>query len=72
MTNKEFCGIINQYMILNINYGEKDMKKYSNFLRITALLVMVIITCSGCGLLNFAGTLNNGTVVPTNPPAGDV
>ena len=72
MTNKEFCGIINQYMILNINYGEKDMKKYSNFLRITALLVMVIITCSGCGLLNIAGTLNNGTVVPTNPPAGDV
>ncbi|MBR3788693.1 MAG: DUF4474 domain-containing protein [Clostridia bacterium] len=48
------------------------MKKYTNFLRLTALLVMVIVTCSGCGLLNIAGTLNNGTVVPTNPPAGDV
>ena len=48
------------------------MKKYTNILRITALLVMVIVTCSGCGLLNIAGTLNNGTVVPTNPPAGDV
>lgn len=72
MTNKEFCGIMNWYMILNKKYGEKDMKKYSNILRITALLVMVIITCSGCGLLNIAGTLNNGNVVPTNPPAGDV
>lgn len=72
MTNKEICGIIVWYMILNTIYGEKDMKKYTNFLRLTALLVMVIVTCSGCGLLNIAGTLNNGTVVPTNPPAGDV
>ena len=72
MTNDEIYGIIWQYMIFSIIYGEKDMKKYSDFLRITALLVMVIITCSGCGLLNIAGTLNNGTVVPTNPPAGDV
>lgn len=72
MTNDEIYGIIWQYMIFSIIYGEKDMKKHSNFLRITALLVMVIITCSGCGLLNIAGTLNNGTVVPTNPPAGDV
>lgn len=72
MTNNEIYGIIWKYMIFSIIYGEKDMKKYSNFLRITALLVMVIITCSGCGLLNIAGTLNNGTVVPTNPPAGDV
>lgn len=48
------------------------MKKYANILRITSLLVMVIVTCSGCGLLNIAGTLNNGAVVPTNPPAGDV
>ena len=72
MTNVEICGIIVQYMILNTFYGEKDMKKYTNILRITALLVMVIVTCSGCGLLNIAGTLNNGTVVPTNPPAGDV
>lgn len=72
MTNDEIYGIIWQYMIFSIIYGEKDMKKYSNFLKITALLVMVIITCSGCGLLNIAGTLNNGTVVPTNPPTGDV
>ena len=72
MTNNEIYGIIWKYMIFSIIYGEKDMKKYSDFLRITALLVMVIITCSGCGLLNIAGTLNNGTVVPTNPPAGDV
>ncbi len=59
-------------MILNIIYGEKDMKKYTNALRIVALLVMVIIACSGCGLLNIAGTLNSGTVAPTDTPAGDV
>lgn len=72
MTNEEICGIMIWYMISNTIYGEKDMKKYTNILRLTALLVMVIVTCSGCGLLNIAGTFNNGTVVPTNPPAGDV
>ena len=44
------------------------MKKYTSVLKITALVLMVIIACSGCGLLNLAGTLNNGAVAPTNPP----
>jgi hypothetical protein len=50
------------------------MKKYSGFIKLTALVLMVIISCSGCGLLGMMGSLNNvnGTVQPTTPPANDV
>jgi len=49
------------------------MKKYSNIIKLTSLVLLVVIACSGCGLLNIAGTLNNGAVQPTNPPpANDV
>ena len=50
------------------------MKRYSSFIKLTALVLMVIISCSGCGLLGMMGSLNNvnGTVQPTTPPANDV
>ena len=50
------------------------MKKYSGFIKLTSLILMVIISCSGCGLLGMMGTLNNsnGMVQPTTPPANDV
>ena len=50
------------------------MKKYSNFLKLISLVLLIIISCSGCGLLNIAGSLinNNNNVVPTTPPANDV
>ncbi len=50
------------------------MKKYSNVIKLTALVLLVIMACSGCGLLNIAGTLGNntGNVTPTTPPANDV
>ncbi|MBR6551911.1 MAG: DUF4474 domain-containing protein, partial [Clostridia bacterium] len=48
------------------------MKKYSTFIKLTALVLMVIISCSGCGLLGMMGSLNNQNVQPTTPPANDV
>lgn len=50
------------------------MKKYTGFIKLTALVLMVIISCSGCGLLSMMGSLNtvNGAVQPTTPPANDV
>ncbi|MBR2875904.1 MAG: DUF4474 domain-containing protein [Clostridia bacterium] len=52
------------------------MKKYLKSTKLIALVLMVIIALSGCGALNAANQLmnnqNNGTVAPTNPPAGDV
>jgi len=51
------------------------MKKYIAFFKLTAVILMLVICCSGCGLLSVMGTLNsqNGTLQPTNPPqANDV
>ena len=48
------------------------MRKYSNFIKLTALVLMIIISCSGCGLLTIMGTVNNQNLQPTTPPAGDV
>ena len=48
------------------------MKKNYSFIKMIAVVLLVVITCSGCGLLNIAGTLNNNNVQPTNPPANDV
>jgi hypothetical protein len=50
------------------------MKKYSNFIKLTAVILMLVTCCSGCGLLGAMGTINNGagTVQPTTPPANDV
>ena len=48
------------------------MKKNYSFIKMIAVVLLLVITCSGCGLLNIAGTLNNNNVQPTNPPANDV
>ncbi len=48
------------------------MKKNYSFIKMIAVVLLVVTTCSGCGLLNIAGTLNNNNVQPTNPPANDV
>ena len=50
------------------------MKKYSGFIKITALVLMLVISCSGCGLFTMMGTMNNtgGVVGTTAPLANDV
>ena len=48
------------------------MKKNYSFIKMIAVVLLVVITCSGCGLLNIAGTLNNNNIQPTNPPTNDV
>ena len=44
------------------------MKKYNNLLKLTAVMLLVVVCCTGCGLLNFAAPMNNSNVQPTNPP----
>lgn len=50
------------------------MKKYVNLFKVTALVLMVVISFSGCGLLSMTGTLlnTNNTTAPAVPPANDV
>ncbi len=67
MTKIEKYGIITK-ITFNYKFGEKKMKKYNNLLKLTAVMLLVVVCCTGCGLLSFAGPMNNGNVQPTNPP----